>query len=300
MAMTKYHKVDPEELLDRITQTFPKITWASYRFVEEGWDHAVVILDEKIVFRFPSDNEYKALLKPEVETLKHLLPLVTINVPNYAYVAPDVSFAGYDIVPGKTLTKALFDSLRPADQSIIAKQLAGFLSTLHTALANGHNLGEVPKPTLLEDQEEIKGHMREHLVKALSPEDLAIVKEILADVDALLSEDTPKVFIHGDMYHSHILWDETTKQVGVIDFSDRNIGDPAIDFSELYEYGDDFIAEMYSYYTGPKDDIFLQRAWTYERWTGVYMMTDHFVNHRTTFEEARELFDRVKTRRSVG
>ena len=65
-------------------------------------------------------------------------------------------------------------------------------------------------------------------------------------------------------------------------------------FAELYEYGEGFVKQAYGYYTGPKDESFLHRAKIYQKWVGVFMMSDHFVYHKTSFEEARETFDRTK------
>jgi aminoglycoside phosphotransferase (APT) family kinase protein len=106
----------------------------------------------------------------------------------------------------------------------------------------------------------------------------------------------PKVFLHGDIYSTHLLWDSKDKKLGLIDFSDMNIGDPAFDFAELYEYGQEFIEQVYKLYKGPKDDSFLERAWIYQRWVGVFMMINHFETHKTSFEVARQTFDRVKSK----
>jgi aminoglycoside 2''-phosphotransferase len=50
-----------KSLLKKISDEFPHIAWSSYRYVDEGWDHEVIILDEKIVFRFPTDQQYTHL-----------------------------------------------------------------------------------------------------------------------------------------------------------------------------------------------------------------------------------------------
>lgn len=80
----------------------------------------------------------------------------------------------------------------------------------------------------------------------------------------------------------------------MIDFSDMNLGDAAFAFAELYEYGDDFVNDVYRAYAGRKDDRFLQRSWRYLRWVAIYMITDHFIYRKTSFEMARVTFDLVK------
>jgi aminoglycoside phosphotransferase (APT) family kinase protein len=291
----KYPASKPEDLVKRIQDYFPDIKWNSYRLVTQGWDHEVIILDDKLVFRFPNDDEYVAELRAEIAIMQMLDPLVKAPIPRYKFIAPDFSFAGYEIIPGKELTKELFDSLETADQHEIAKQLADLLSTLHSLSEAGYDFSEVPKTFLPEDQKEVRSGVEEHLRNMLDKQDLEIVDRILGQVDEVLSQRTPAIFIHGDVYSSHLLWDKTASQLGLIDFSDMCIADPAMDFAELYEYGADFVNTVYELYAGPKDSDFLKRAWIYQQWIGVYMMTDHFVYHKTSFEVARQTFDRIKT-----
>lgn len=299
IEVVKFESHDPEFLLQCIGREFPELHWNNYRYIDEGWDHEVVILDEKVVFRFPNDAEYLELLQNEIPVLERLLPQLDIAMPQYQYIAPDGRFAGYPMVAGDTLRKDYFDRLPPSDRTSIAAQLAGFLSTLHMLLANGQDFSMVPASEMAEYQKDLHQQTQQYLPATLTPEDFAVVRNVVAETDGLLLRSLPKVFLHGDVYSRHLLWDKPAQKLGVIDFSDMNIGDPAFDFAELYEYGDEFVGQVYSQYAGPKDDDFLQRAWTYQRWVGVFMLVDHFVYHKTSFEEARETFDRVKHRSSV-
>lgn len=288
----KFFEVEPEELLRRIKTNFPELTWKNYKYIDEGWDHQVIILDDKLVFRFPDDAEFKALLKSEISVLKRLEPQVHIRIPHYTYVAPDYSFARYPIVTGQQLTKPYFDSLSPADQTNIAQQLAGFLTTMHRLKrANFPSIVVTDMPAW---QQEIKELTARHLTSVLHREDFDLVQQTIQTVDEILKIPQPTVPIHGDVYSRHLFWDATGKSIGLIDFSDMNIGDPAFDFAELYEYGDEFVTTMYHAYNGPKNDTFLQRAKTFCKWMGVFMMTDHFLYHKTSFAVARQTFDRTK------
>lgn len=286
---------DPSTLLKRIKHIFPDLNWGSYIYIDEGWDHEVIILDNRVVFRFPNDDQYS--LKNEIMVLDKLNPLVNLAIPTYSYVAPDFSFAGYELVAGRPLSKQLFDELTADDRSVLAKQLADFLSILHQLPTNADYLSEVAQSDIKQYQAEMKQQADQYLKPVLIPEDFSLVQKIIDDIDKLLAQALPTAFLHGDIYNRHLLWDGGTRQLGIIDFSDMNIGDPAYDFAELYEYGQDFVKETYEFYTGPKDKLFLERAWTYQRWVGVFMMTDHFVYGKTTFEESRQTFDRTKAGR---
>ncbi len=278
-------------LLSKIKAAFPELQWSDYRYLDEGWDHEVIILDERIVFRFPYKEDYLQNLKREIGILSQLKPLVPVRIPKYEYIAPDYSFAGYSIIPGQQITKAAFDLLDPTTRTEIAKQLAGFLSAMHT-------FTPIPNVSfhMQEDQAETRAIAAKHLSAILSSDDYKLIQEILGEVDALLEQKLPSVLIHGDIYHNHLFWDNANKYLGVIDFSDMSAADPAIDFGEIHEYGTAFVHEVYTYYRGPKDDTLLERAWIYQRWVGVYMMADYFINHKLSFEESREIFDRTKQR----
>jgi aminoglycoside phosphotransferase (APT) family kinase protein len=285
---------DPDLLLGKIHVEFPELEWKSHVLITDGWDHEVIILDNKIVFRFPNDASYANSLAAEVDILSRLQPLVQANIPNYTYVANDNSFAGYSIVPGKSLTKENFNTLDDTIVQNVAKQIASLLSTLHTAGKAGLDLTNVPSSYMPDDQVEVKKLAARHLAETLNPSDYQLVETILNDVDTLLAQSKPTTFIHGDVYSNHLFWDDASQRLGLIDFSDMTIADPAIDFAELYEYGKPFVEMVFSYYEAPKDETFLARAWVYQQWVGVYMMTDHFVCHKTSFDVARETFDRVK------
>lgn len=283
---------DAELFLRQIRRAFPDLQWHSHQVVTEGWDHVIVILDDAVVFRFPKDEYYGALLAKEVRILGRLRPLVPVRMPDYQYVPEDAGFAGYPMVPGVPIMKEYFDAMAPEVRSAFARQLAAFLTALHTATRT-HDFSEVALALLPSNQAEVKKHAAKYLPQVLDATELQEVQRILRDVDqAIASAATlPPVFLHGDLYHSHLLWDATAGELGVIDFSDMNRGDPAIDFAELHEYGRSFVEEVYRHYEGPKDAGLLDRAWAYQQWTSVYMMTDYFEHHNVSFAESREVFD---------
>ncbi len=294
--LPKHAARGPQALLKRLAAEFPELSWRSYEYIDRGWDHEVLILDGRLVFRFPNDDFYLRRLSAEVEILGRIGSLSAVRVPQYSYLAANAGFAGYPLVPGATLTKQHFDSLSVDDRAEIARQLAALISLMHTLSEDdvGGEVGSIAASDLDETHAQIKSQARARLPSVLSAADMTVVREIIADSDLLLAEPFSPVLIHGDIYSEHLLWDGRERQLGVIDFSDMNLGDAAFDFAELYEYGDDFVKEVYRHYGGQKDDRFLERARRYLRWVSIYMMTDHFVDRKTSFEVARMTFDRVK------
>ncbi|MEX5274097.1 aminoglycoside phosphotransferase family protein [Kocuria sp. CPCC 205235] len=279
--------------LQIISEVFPDLSWTRTQRITDGWDHVVVILDGALVFRFPIDPAYLHSLRTEIDVLNFLADRLTARIPRYNWVAPDHSFAGYPLLPGRPLTVAEIASLTPEATVAASDQLADFLSSLHSLPIQGTPLGRVPPTDLAQDRQDVLNLVRKHLRLKMTPFELATIDRILHDVEEIQPKNHISVLIHNDLYSSHLLWDSTTSRLGVIDFSDMCIGEPAMDFSRLFEFGPSMVEAVYSKYAGPKDSTFLDRAWTYWEWYSVYSLTDHFEVGRTTWSEARQCFDQV-------
>lgn len=257
--MSKVYAGDADRtsyLLGKIRQEFPQLAFNQAELITVGWDHEVIILDSAIVFRFPDDDEYMQKLSGEIHTLKKLESIVTIAIPHYEFIAKDASFAGYRIVAGNFLNTAYVEKMNFTERQVLIRQLAQFLTELHSSIANRNDFPHLEPSYLKDDQTHIKVIAKRHLPSVLTEYEMNEVTAILSDIDALLEQRIPAVFIHGDVYSSHLLWDADSKKLGIIDFSDMCLGDPAIDFSELHEFGSAFVNEVYKAYLGPKDESF--------------------------------------------
>jgi len=95
----------------------------------------------------------------------------------------------------------------------------------------------------------------------------------------------PTALVHGDLAGEHILWDADRRQVNIIDFSDRSIGDPALDFAGLLANGQQFAQRVVDRYRGPKDERWLWRARLYFRRTALETMVHALQGYPCTFEE---------------
>lgn len=281
-------------LLGRIRARFPDLAWTDARLIDTGWDHEVVVLDERVVFRFPNERYYLDVLGVEIAVLDALRGRVEAATPHYRYVALEDGFAGYPMISGSALTGSAFPALGEADRERFTAQLAGVLTALHTTTAAEIDVGAVPPSELPEEHEQVAEVARAQLPKLLSRREMTVVEGILDDAtDLLVAAPPTTVLLHGDVYPEHLLWDPAARRLGLIDFSDLCTGDPAFDFAEIGEYGEDFRAAVFDRYAGPKDGGLLERARRYERWVAVYMLTDHFLVGKTSFTVAREMFDHL-------
>jgi aminoglycoside phosphotransferase (APT) family kinase protein len=270
----------------------PDLQWRKVRYVDDGWDHEVLLLDERLVVRIPNEEHYRRMLDAERVVLDRLGGACRAALPMAKWVAPDHRLSVHDFVPGDVLTPDRFAALPRRDRDEAADQLAELLAAIHAidpaVLPSG-----TPSWTVAEEDREVARLARTGLPGLLSAPELDAVDSILADVPALLAEAPAAVLVHGDVYEDHLLWDTAARRLGLIDFSDLATGDPAIDFAELIDYGHAFVADVVRRYGG--DAGLLDRAVRYGRWLAVYLMVDHLVSRKTSFAVARIPFDRRVT-----
>ena len=277
-------------LLQKIKQEFPKLKWEDYELVTTGWDFDVVILDKKTVFRFPKEKDSVNDLKKEITLLKYLNSRLSVNIPNYCYVASDTTFAGYNYLDGKELTISRYKELDLHQKELLRKKTADFLSSLHNtpiAILKKYKT-RVGKPEkflewLIRDTEK-------YVFPKLNKKEIKYINEHFGALRNSLNDKYSPVLVHGDLTEGHILWDNKTKKLSVIDFSDHHIGDPAVDFSALLEFGEKFVDNVYNLYLGPKDENLLYRARLNYKTLPLTVMKGALCGSPVGFEEAYIMF----------
>ena len=263
-----------EEALNRIRECFPELTWNSYEFLTHGWDHVVVVLGGEVVIRIPREPAYQDALSDEIRLLDYLREKVDVGTPHYQYIAEDRRIAGYDLLPGLELTPERFNGLSRVDRQSAAIQLAAFIKTLH----------ETPKSVIkqfnvrVEDQRALHDRLlielKELVFPRLDPSDRQAIERYFDRTRDTRSDPYEDVLTHADLSPEHILWDSVDKKINIIDFSDRAYGDPAIDFSGLFEYGRPFVENVLMLYGDRSGGQTLQRAEMYFTWVPLWLMID--------------------------
>ncbi|MDV8002369.1 aminoglycoside phosphotransferase family protein [Rhodococcus sp. IEGM 1408] len=330
--------------LDLLRLHYPGLRWRSAQRVTEGWDHVVLLLagctgpdargHSELVFRFP-DDKYAPLLESEIAALDLLAPRVEAAIPRYSHReyssvghggavsgtagSGTAVFGGYPTIRGTRLTPGALGRLPRSDVTQIAGQLGELLSELHRQDTSAPPLDRLPPAWPAEDRHHLKELATRELPSRLTAEEMREVHGILDGLDQLLDAPVTPVFLHGDVYSSHLFWEPgravstgpvstgpvstgpvstgpvAPGRLGVIDFADMCLGDPAIDFAELYEYGPRFVDAVLARYLGPADDRLLDRAWDHQRLVAVYMLTDHIELGKQSWARARETFDRCRS-----
>ena len=126
----------------RIREVYPNLQLESARLLpaDEGQYNDLVVVNERLVFRFPRFVEGVARLSRLARILSLVRGHVTLSTPEPRYLAldpPEVgrAFLGYPLILGQPLRTDTLESLvERGDASTLrhlATQLAGFLKQLH-------------------------------------------------------------------------------------------------------------------------------------------------------------------------
>jgi aminoglycoside phosphotransferase (APT) family kinase protein len=305
---------DSSAEVDAIRTAFPTLEWGAVTRIDEGWDHVVVrchgcsgvdsLGHPELVFRFPTEEQALAQLPAEIAVLEHLAPRVDAATPRYTHVPATGGFAGYPLVRGERLTPGLLHSLPSTERTSVAAQLGALLGTMHAMDTTAPPLDLVPDSYQPENLDFVRGIVANDLPAVFTDDEMRTANEICDEVAALQSRLLPRVFLHNDVYVRHLYWERGPGpgRLGLIDFTDMCLGDPAVDFAELYEYGPLFVDEVLAHYAGQVGagqvgaDV-LDRAWTYQRFAGLYMVVGHLYYGEETWEYARATFDRCRSPR---
>ena len=281
---------DPEILLNRIRVAFPDLDWKQSIFIETGWDHEVIQLDERYIFRFPNSPEYLSVLRDEIKLLDYLGQHLSTAIPKYKYVSEDYAFGGYAMLKGMSLERELFDEMSTSQQEKVAKQVAIFMTQLHAVDIKDLSKFSIATEPDFAGYGDVSTEAKKYLEPNIREESYKQITGMLTDIELLIKESQPTCLIHGDVAPKHIIWSPETEAIGVIDFSDRSISDPAYDFAELYSYGEAFVDKVYnSYQSIHKNDRFLLRAKAFMKAIGIHSLANSYRTDKIQRKEAERL-----------
>ncbi|MFT4414350.1 aminoglycoside phosphotransferase family protein [Fredinandcohnia humi] len=241
------------EMLRFVKNSFPDLTINDIQVNNRGWDNDILIVNEKIVFRFPKSNNLLSVIVEEgklLEILRAKEPL--LHIPNYGFVYSDNELKGvtYSLIEGKSLNQITIPNLR--DNPVNARVIGDFLTKLHSLDVSSREITLKTTHTLSYWED-----LYSNVTSALYP---FINKQQVYDIDHFFTnfiEVFPRLtfkksVIHGDLTASNIIYNQEKKGIsGIIDFTDAQIGDPAFDFAGLYwDFGPDFTKDVLHWYSG--------------------------------------------------
>jgi aminoglycoside phosphotransferase (APT) family kinase protein len=233
-------RVDFAALVARIRAEFPQLGFCRAILNDDGEDHAVVILDDARVFRFPRTAECASYAARERRLLEQLRHTSSLPMPEYRWVSVAGDFAGYPMIPGRPLSEALFAGLSRDVQEQVLGEIGGFLARLHRLPASLVTSQNTATGTAWSGADYVRRYRgrRERIASTLPRKLLVRIDRFFESLPEIVDR-APPVLIHGDLSEDHILLAPHGDRLGgVIDFTDAGVGDPAFDFTFLWAYGD--------------------------------------------------------------
>lgn len=233
--------LEPPLALDLIREQFPDLTLFKIRLLGAGWDNTAFVINEDLIFRFPRREIAVPLLETEWCILPKLASRLSLPIPIPKWRGSSTSrfpwpFIGYKMLAGFT---ACYANLSEEERGRLAQPIAHFLASLHATPASitsecqisGDNQGRIDWkiliPKVMKNIEELS------LLNLLEKKnELESLVESLQDLRPPISS----VVVHGDFYVRHILVNEVHELVGVIDWGDIHVGDPAIDLAIAHSF----------------------------------------------------------------
>lgn len=280
--------------LREIEKHFPNLRYKEARIIRHGWDHDVVVLDDKWVFRFTKNKDYLRVLRKEISVINWLKKYTKLPLPDYKYVAKDGSFGYYPMLKGRELRKHIFQRhFKGSKKERLAKELGEFLTVLHSLpLETAQHWGIKTGPYSRGAYEQRQVRMRKTLFPKLNAKEITWIEAQYKQFMELDWNFQP-VVLHSDFTHHHILVDvEKGRVSGLIDFADVEVGDPARDLGALWEYGPAFVEETLKHYKGTVDVDLLDRSKFPNKYYMVNEMLEVLVNPRVhpsmSFEKSHE------------
>ena len=239
---TSSHDYQLDTLADLLEREYPDLEDAVRPLTVLGGGYMSLAVETAggIVVRLPKRADAAALAAAGERLLPVLGPTLPVNVPEPMWhgalsAACPWGFSAYRKVAGVSFDVAALDA---AATQRLAGELGAFFAALHAfPLDEARELGVA---------DDWRGHYVElgeavlpELGRLLEPGELRAVD---AWWQAFLDDGRnwryAPALVHGDVGPAHLLLDDDGGLVGVIDFDEACIGDPAVDFGGLVAYVD--------------------------------------------------------------
>ncbi|MDP6663055.1 MAG: phosphotransferase [SAR202 cluster bacterium] len=247
----------------------PNIEIRTCKSIVEGWDSHVLEVNGELIFRFPRWPSAAQNVEKEIALLPLLAAALPVQVPKFDLVVRDrpdgpVVFTGYDMIQGEPLSEAVLQS--PSKRRSLARDIGELLTALHRMAFEGlekANVNPVTADGWRQQYRDLFDRAQRDVFPLLSDDakraESAVWQEFLASDDNFRFAP---VLLHADLFALHILCDDDKGTVvGIIDWAESQIGDPALDITGLLrDIGEEFTLEVLDFYAGNSDQGLMSRA----------------------------------------
>jgi aminoglycoside phosphotransferase (APT) family kinase protein len=243
-----------EAVRDALKEVAPELSEYSLELreaVNEGdplWWSATATLGGRYVVKFAWSEPAALRLAHEVAVLG---ALTIPYLPEVVASNTDPVLLVTRLAPGK----ALFDVVDSLDRDQVGRQLAEFLSQLHTSRPS---LGDLQPAALQPVSTEV---LRARFPQWVLPAQRDTVLRWCDWADEALEVPRPSVLVHGDLHGGNQVWNDGRLQA-VVDFETAGLAEPEYDLRAFPG-------------TGPGVELLTATLHHYKRFTGQHLSVEH-------------------------
>jgi aminoglycoside phosphotransferase (APT) family kinase protein len=249
-----------------IRASFPSVDATGLAYLGSGWEFDAYLTRDGWVFRFPRRAHCEVLFDAErrvYDIVAGVLP-PTIAIPRVELVGSPALGFPYRFAGHRFIRGVAADAIDPALLPTVARTLGAALGAIHSIPATTAHAAGVTEST--RDAAELR-QLFERVLQVAT--ELRGLDPAVGEAARWFAEQSlpPSPFdgdlrlIHQDLSPDHVIIDPTTGElVGILDWTDTMLGDPARDFVFLVTWrGWEFAEDVFRSYPRPVDGAFRQR-----------------------------------------
>lgn len=256
-----------------LQEQFPSLSpIKEIKYIGEGWDNKVFLVNQEFIFRFPRRKVAVKLIEKENKILNNLPSFSSIEIPAPQYIGHLSShfpypFQGYKLIKG---VPGYHAQLNEEHRIASLVTLSIFLKQLHSidetqAIAMGAEI-EVFDRTFVNESVDT---LNERVEKIIAQKILGINKDRfqqeIATVQQLSLPSQDNCLVHNDLDCRHLIFDKNQLK-GIIDWGDVGITHKSVDLAVIWSFYPQHCHEYFFQLYGDIDLI----TWQYARFLGLY------------------------------
>lgn len=205
-----------------ILTCFPELVQASFTLLTTGWDSIAIDVDDRLIFKFPREEEAADVLRREASMLAVVRPRVTLPVPDLVVFESPHVFSKHTKLQGDHLVTTQYEALGSVAKQRLANDIARFYSELHAldpALMQA--AGALPTDQWPDSDFIMEG------IQPFLPQELLIKAHETLDAWAQLEQD-PYGIVYGffDGHGWNMAFNHKTQTLnGMYDFGDAGLAE---------------------------------------------------------------------------
>jgi aminoglycoside phosphotransferase (APT) family kinase protein len=246
-----------EDALSIINEYYTGVKIENFKIIGSGFGSVIIESNEGMIFRIAKNLDTAKQYVMECEVLPQIKNYLHMNIPKPIWHIFNNTSAPYGIMAyrklkGNSIDPIAYNKINQTSKYVIAKEVANFISLIHQVPYDKFNFDNIPK---IKNDKKTLMVLRENTFEFLKWKLTADELKKMEDWwEKILSDDTfyyyKPTLCHGDTWYENILVDDSYSHVvGVIDFSNMMIGDPAVDLAPPLYLGKEFFDVILQQYT---------------------------------------------------